>query len=177
MSDLEKTEWFVLRIRFQRAVIAQKRLDKPDIESFLPMEVRAIPTKCGGECVKSVPIFSDMIFIKTTFSRVNDLCAVHKDMYYRSEVIDGFRRAIRIPEDQMADFKNFTNGNYDNLDCKMTKLKSGKKIVVKSGVFKGSKIVFKEEKGKINKEYKIEINGVDWKFSEAAFSVNLLNRI
>ena len=49
MSDLDKIDWFVLRIRFQRAVIAQKRLNKPEIESYLPMEVRAVPTKCGGE--------------------------------------------------------------------------------------------------------------------------------
>lgn len=178
MNDFEVIDWFVLRVRFHRAEIAAKeRLNKPDIEVYLPMEVRAVPTKCGGECVKQVPIFSDMIFLKTSFRRVSELCAAYKDMYYRSEVIDGAKRAIRIPEDQMTTFIGFISGNYDNIDCKMTKLKSGEKIVVKSGMFKGSKIVFKEEKGKIKKEYKIEINGIDWKFSEDAFAEKLLSRI
>ncbi|MFI3285537.1 MAG: hypothetical protein R3Y08_02680 [Rikenellaceae bacterium] len=177
MSDLDKVDWFILRIRFQRATIAQTRLNKPDIEVYLPMELRAIPTKCGGECVKLTPIFSDMIFIKTTFRRVREICAAYKDMYYRSEVIDGFKRAIRIPEEQMSTFKEFISGNYDNIDCKMTQLKSGKKIVVKSGLFKGSKILFKEEKGKIKREYTIEINGIDWNFSENALSEKILSRI
>ena len=118
-----------------------------------------------------------MIFVKTTFRRVSEFCAAHKDMYYRSEVVDGLKRAIRIPEDQMTTFREFIAGNYDNIDCKITKIKSGEKIVGKSGLFKGSKIVFKEEKGKIKKEYKIEINGVDWRFSEDGFSENLLSRI
>ncbi|MFR9540390.1 MAG: hypothetical protein SNI49_09575 [Rikenellaceae bacterium] len=166
-----------MRVKLGIPIAAKERLNKPDIEVYLPMELRAIPTKCGGECVKRAPIFSDMIFLKTSFNRVREICAAYKDMYYRSEVVDGFKRAIRIPEDQMTTFKEFIAGNYDNLDCKMTKLKSGQKIVVKSGVFKGSKIVFKEEKGRITKEYTIEINGVDWRFSEEGLSRNLLSRI
>ncbi len=177
MSDLETIDWFVLRIRFQRAVLAQKRLEKPDIETYLPMEVRAVATKCGGECVKLMPILSDMLFVKTSFRRVQEICAAYKDMYYKSEVVDGFKRAIRIPEDQMTTFRDFIAGNFDNIDCKITKLKSGEKIVVKSGMFKGSKVVFKEERGKIKKEYKVEINGVDWRFSEEGISENLLSRI
>lgn len=177
MSDLETIDWFVLRIRFQRVVIAQKRLDKLNIESYLPMEIRAVATKCGGECVKLMPIFSDMLFVKTSFLRVKDICAVYKDMYYKSEIIDGLKRAIRIPEDQMTTFREFITGNFENIDCKITKLKSGEKIVVKSGIFKGSKIVFKEERGKTKKEYKIEINGVEWRFSEEGLSENVLSRI
>ncbi|MFR9543848.1 MAG: hypothetical protein SNJ29_14560 [Rikenellaceae bacterium] len=178
MSDLEDVDWFALRVRFQRAeIVTKERLNKPDIEVYLPMEMRAIPTKGGGECIKLAPILSDMIFLKTTFRRVSEICAAYKDMYYRSEVRDGFKRAIRIPEDQMTTFKEFIAGNYDNLDCKMTQLKSGKKVVVKSGMFKGSKVLFKEEKGKIKKEYKIEINGIDWKFSEEGFTEKLLSRI
>ncbi|MFR9527689.1 MAG: transcription termination/antitermination NusG family protein [Rikenellaceae bacterium] len=177
MNDLDTIDWFVLKVRFQRASMAQKRLHKPDIEVYLPMEVRSVPTKCGGQRVKPMPIFSDMIFLKTSFRRVSEICAAYKDMYYKSEVINGLRRAIRIPEDQMTTFREFIAGNYDNIDCKMTKLKSGQKIVVKSGMFKGSKIVFKEEKGNTKKEYQIEINGIDWSFSEESLSENLLSRI
>lgn len=177
MSDLDNVDWFVLRVRFQRAVKALERVAKPDIEVYLPMEMRPVSTKCGGECIKQMPIFSDMIFLKTTFRRVSEICAAYKDMYYLSESINGLKRAIRIPEAQMATFQEFISGNYDNIDCKITKLKSGKKIVVKSGVFKGSTIVFKEEKGTVKKGYKIEINGVDWTFSEASLSLNILGRI
>ncbi len=177
MSDLENIDWFVLKVRFQRIMIAQKRVAKPDIEVYVPMEMRSVPTKCGGACVKQMPIFSDMMFLKTTFRRVSEICSAYKDMYYHSESINGVRRAIRIPDDQMVAFQQFIAGNYDNIDCKITKLKSGEKIVVKSGMFKGSKIVFKEERGKSKKEYKIEINGVDWNFSEGSLSENLLSRI
>ncbi|MFI3282975.1 MAG: transcription termination/antitermination NusG family protein [Rikenellaceae bacterium] len=177
MNGLESASWFVLKVRFQRVVMAQKRLEKPDIEVYLPMEMRSVATKCGGERVKLMPIFSDMIFVKSTFQRIREICEAYKDMYYQSETIDGLRRAIRIPEEQMTTFREFISGNYDNIDCKITKLKRGEKIVVKSGIFKGSKIVFKEEKGKINKEYIIEINGVDWNFCESSFSSNILCKI
>lgn len=177
MDDLNTVDWFALRVRFQRAAIAQKRLDKPNIEVYLPMEVRAVATKCGGECVKLMPIFSDMLFVRTTFQRIKDICAAYKDLYYRSEVVDGMKKAIRIPEEQMTTFKEFIAGNFENIDCKMTKIKSGEKIVVKSGMFKGSKVVFKEVRGKIRKEYKVEINGIDWRFSEDGFSENLLSKL
>lgn len=115
MSDFDKIDWFVLKIRFQRAVVAQKRLDKPDIEVYLPMEVRSVPTKCGGNCVKPMPIFSDLMFVKTSFRRISEICAAYKDMFYQSEIIDGSKRAIRIPEEQMTTFQEFIAGNYDNI--------------------------------------------------------------
>ncbi|MFR9611837.1 MAG: transcription termination/antitermination NusG family protein [Rikenellaceae bacterium] len=177
MSDLDNVDWFVLKVRFQRVLIAKERLAKLDIEVYVPMEMRSIPTKGGGECVKLTPIFSNMMFVKTSFRRISEICAAYKDMYYQSETIDGLKRAIRIPEEQMIRFQEFISGNYDNINCKITKLKSGQKIIVKSGVFKGSVIVFKEEKGKITKEYKVEVNGVDWNFSESSFSQNILCRI
>ncbi|MFR9651196.1 MAG: transcription termination/antitermination NusG family protein [Rikenellaceae bacterium] len=178
MNDLEDVNWFVLRVRFQRVEkAARERLNKSDIEVYLPMEIRTVPTKCGGECVKQVPIMSDLIFVKTSFHRVHDLCAAYKDMFYQSETIDGGKRAIRIPDNQMAQFKEFISGNYDNIDCKVTKLKRSEKIVVKSGTFKGSKIIFKEERGKTTKEYIIEINGCNWNFSESSIKTNILTKI
>lgn len=177
MNDLELISWFVLKVRFQRAVLAKERLTKPDIEVFLPMEMRPVLTKGKKECIKLMPIFSDLIFVKTTFQNISDICGVYKDMFYQSELIDGSRRAIRIPEDQMTKFINFISGNYEDIDCKRTKLKSGEKIIIKSGVFKGSMIVYKGVKGKENKEYKIEINGIDWKFTEQSLNKNILSRI
>ncbi len=178
MNDLEAINWFALRVKFHRVEMAVKeRLNKPDIEVYLPMEVRTVPTKCGGECVKQMPIMSDLVFIKTSFRRVRDLCAAYTDMYYQSETVDGGKRAIRIPDNQMIQFQEFISGNFDNIDCKITKLKRSEKIVVKSGTFKGSKIIFKEERGKTKKEYIIEINGRNWNFSERSLATDILSRI
>ncbi len=178
MNDLEDINWFALRVKFHRVeATAKDRLNKPDIEVYLPMEVRTVPTKCGGECVKQMPITSDLVFVKTSYRRVRDLCAAHKDIYYLSETIDGGKRAIRIPDDQMIQFQEFISGNFDNIDCKITKLKRSEKIVVKSGTFKGSKIIFKEERGKTKKEYIIEINGRNWNFSEKSLATDILSRI
>lgn len=177
MNDLEEIGWFVLKVRFQRAVIAKNKLAEHGIEVYLPMELRAVKTKGGGECVKLMPILSDLIFVKTDFQKLRDICAVYKYLYYQSEKTDGVNRAIRIPDNQMSQFQDFISGNYENIDCKITKLKSGQKIVIKSGIFKGCKIIFKQEKGKTTKEYKIEINGIDWNFTEEAFKLNILSRI
>lgn len=177
MSDLDIIDWFVLKVRFQRALLAKTRLDKLNIEVYLPMEIRSVRTKCGGECVKQMPIFSNLIFVKTSFRCLSEICALYKDMYYQSETINGQKRAIRIPEEQMVPFREFISGNYDNTNCKVTKLKKGEKIVVKYGIFKGSSIVFKEEKGKINKEYTIEINGIDCRFSDSSLCQNILSKI
>ena len=178
MNDLEDINWFILKVRFQRVEIAaRERFNKPDIEIYLPMEMRAVPTKCGGECVKQVPIIPGHIFVKTSYRRVRDLCTAYKDMYYQSETINGEKRAIRIPDNQMSQFKEFVSGNFDNIDCKITKLKRGDKIVVKSGVFKGSKILFKEERGETTKKYIIEINGRNWKFSDHSLATKILCEI
>ncbi len=177
MSDLNRVSWFVIKYRFQRVKRVQKRLQKPDIEIYLPMEMRSVPVKGGKECARMMPIFSNMVLVKTTFQRLSEICGAYKDMFYMPEVIDGFRRAIRIPEDQMTLFREFIDGNYESLDCKVTKLKSGEKIVVKSGVFKGSSITFKEERGQLKKEYIVEVNGRNIFFSESSLTQNILSRI
>lgn len=178
MSDLDVVDWFAIRVRFNRAGIAAKeRFNKPDIEVYLPMEIKSVATKCKGVCVKPVPIFSNLLFVKTSFQRVSEFCTVHKDMYYQSETVNGYKRAIRIPENQMTTFKEFIAENYDNIDCKITKLKSGKKVVIKSGLFKGTMAEFKEEKGKINKKYIIAIDGADYNFSDNSLSEHILSKI
>ncbi len=177
MSDLEEVGWFVIKVRFNRAISAQKQLAECQIETYFPMEMRNIVVKNGKSTLKLMPIFSNLIFVKATLSRIFELCAVHKDWYYLSNVEKGLRRAVKIPESQMKQFIGFIDGNFDGIDYKLQKFKGGKKFIVQSGIFKNSEVIFKEERGKINKQYIVEVNGHEAFFSQNSFEQNILGRI
>lgn len=152
-------------------------MTKLNLEFYLPKQMRPVKTKGGGERVKLMPIFSNLIFVKSTFQRVSEICGAYKDIYYLSEQIAGQRRALRVPDEQMQPFMEFIDGDYARLDCKTTKLKKGEKLVVKSGLFKGSTILFIAERGAAKKEYSLEINGRNVIFSEESFTQNILSRV
>ena len=157
MNNLETIDWFVIRVRFNRASSANQKLLDKQIETYFPMEMQSLPIKGGKIRVKMMPIFSNLVFVKTSFQVISDLCGVHKDWYYLSNTISGLKQAIRIPESQMKQFQDFMDGNYDNIKHKKNKFQRGEKVIVKSGLFKGSEAIYIEEKGKKHKEYILEI--------------------
>lgn len=177
MSYLEEAEWFVIKVRFNRAISAQKQFTKYQIETYFPMEMRNVVVKNGKSTLKLMPVFSNLIFAKATLSRIFELCAVHKDWYYLSNIENGLRRAVKIPESQMKQFIGFIDGNFEGVEYKLQKFKGGKKFIVQSGIFKNSEVIFKEERGKTNKRYIVEVNGQEAFFSQSSFDQDILGRI
>ena len=157
MNNLEDIDWFAIKIRFNRAPNANQKIIDKQIETYFPLEMRGVPTKGGKIRSKMMPVFSNLVFVKTSFKMISAMCGVHKDWFYLSNTIDGQKRAIRIPEIQMKQLQDFIAGNYDNIEYKKTKFKKGEKVIVKSGLFKGSEAIYIEEKGKKYKEYILEI--------------------
>lgn len=157
MNNIEDIDWFAIKVRFNRALSANQEILDNQIETYFPLEMRGVPTKGGKIRSKMMPVFSNLVFVKTSFKMISAMCGVHKDWFYLSNTIDGQKRAIRIPETQMKQFQDFIAGNYDNIEYKKTKFKKGEKVIVKSGLFKGSEAIYIEEKGKKYKEYILEI--------------------
>ena len=157
MNDLELISWFVIKVRFNRASIANQKILDKQIETYFPMEMQSVTIKGGKRRAKMTPIFSNLIFVKTSFRVLSDLCGVNKDWYYLSSIEDGLKKAVRIPESQMKQFQDFIDGNYNEIEHKKTKFKKGEKVIVKSGMFKGCEAIFIEEKDKKYKEYVLQI--------------------
>ena len=166
MNDLELVDWFAIRVRFNRASIANEKILGRQIETYFPMERRTVPIKGGKVCSKMMPIFSNLVFVKASFQMVSDLCGVNKDWFYLSTTENGKKRAIRIPEPQMKQFQDFIDGKYDNIECEKAKFKEGEKVIVKSGLFKGSEAIFIEERGAKYKEFVLEIANMYITFTE-----------
>ena len=159
MDNKNEVNWYVVKIRFNRALKALEDMAKFDIETYLPMEVRDVRIKGNKVISKQMPLFPSMIFVKTDFATLSNVCDLYKYFSYLSNKVDGFRRALKISDRDMTFFQEFVAENYTNIATKKVKFNNGEKVIVTAGVFKGSEAIFIKDKGKKMREYLIQIGG------------------
>lgn len=163
MKIQEEKRWYVLRAKFNRALIAQDLLLKLSIDSFVPMELRSVVCKGKKIHTKLVPIISNLIFVDTTFSRIIELKAVYQYLYYLTHNLNGKIEPMYVPRDQMQQFKDFIEGNFEHIeqiDPNGLDFSKGDKVKIISGVFKGKEGFFMKVKGKRSKQVVVAIDGI-----------------
>ncbi len=179
MGIEEVNEWYVLRAKYNRALMAQKMLAERSIDSFVPMESRSVTVKGNRVRQKLVPILLNLIFVKTTFANVKELQIDHSYLYYVTHEVEGVKRAMTVPNEQMSRFIDFVEGNLDKveyIDIDSLNLKGGEKIRVLSGPFQGKEGIFVKVKGKRSKQFVVSIDGLV-AVMVAGVGVNMIEKI
>ena len=160
---MKEEKWYVLQAIYSRALVAQKMLSDLSIETFIPMERKDIKVKGNKTQTKMVPIIRNLIFVKSTFTRIREIKAVHKYLWYLTYQDEGSAKPMVVPEERMDRFINFVEGNFDQieyLDHETLNLKRGERVRIISGVFKDKEATFIKIVGKRSKQLVIAIDGI-----------------
>ncbi len=146
----ENKQWYVLEARHNGALKAQKLFGDLQIKSYVPMESKALKTKGGKVTTKFVPIFYNLIFAQTSFTRLNEIKALNPYLWYKTDGPTGNSKPMTVNDEKMQIFIDFIDGNFDKInyiDPSSFDLKAGERVRITDGPFKGKEGTFVKVKG------------------------------
>ena len=127
--------WYAAYTRPNREFSVKERLDKLEVENFLPTEELVKETPFGRKKAR-VPLIHGMIFIRTDKATSFSLINVHflKIVYLKD--IEG-RHSLVIPDKQMADFMFLLDVSARGVEVLNKDLRKGDRVRVIMGPLAG----------------------------------------
>ncbi len=157
------SHWYVIQAAHNGALKAQEQFNNHKIDSFIPMEMRDVVVKGGKTKRKLMPVFLNLIFADVSFRQLCDMKILNKDLWYVNTVVDGEKQPMTVPRDEMKEFIDFVNGNFQHLeyiDTQSFNLEKGERVRITDGPFAGKVGIFVKVKGKRNKQVVIAVDGL-----------------
>ena len=106
MVSLDKNEWYVLRVTYQRELMAKAKLDELNIENFVPTHKVRVKGKNGKLTWETKVLLHNYIFVFNTKEQIQHL--KEGELPYLRYVMcndeNGLRRILTVPERQMQNF-------------------------------------------------------------------------
>lgn len=161
---IAEEQWFVLRVTYQREILAQQRLDELGIENFLPMRRVRRRNNKGQFCYVREVAVHNYIFARTT-KRVIDELKFNVLPWLRYIVVtDGAeRRLMTVPD---ADMRNFMAiaGHEDEpiryLDNEEVAIAAGDRVRILEGPFAGIEGRFVRLKNARTRSVVVTLDGI-----------------
>ena len=163
MNNSEQVQWHVLHAMHGNAMVAQRLFSQLSIETFVPMEKRHVIVKGKKVVTKLMPIFLNLIFVKSTLTRIKEIKSTCTYLYYLNYNVNGTQQPMIVPMVEMEQFVNFVGDNFEHveyIDTKGFDIKKGERVKVISGTFKGQEGTFIKITGKRNKQIVVAIDGL-----------------
>lgn len=133
-----------MRATYCREINAMQHLNRLNIENFIPMS-RQIYVERGKKEVKLTPVVHNLIFVNTTPSRIRAIKMEIPYLQYITCILDGQRKPIIIPENQMRKFIAITENKEKNLIYLCPEeihLLKGTKVRIHGGLLDGQNGIF-----------------------------------
>ncbi len=163
MNNSEQVQWHVLHAMHGNAMVAQRLFSQLSIENFVPMEQKSITVKGKKVITKLMPIFLNLIFVKSTLARIKEIKSTCTYLYYITHNVNGTKQPMIVPMVEMEQFVNFVGNNFEHIDYVDTKgldIKKGERVKIISGIFKGKEGTFIKIAGKRSKQIVVAIDGL-----------------
>ena len=163
MNNSEGVQWHVLHAMHGKAMTAQGVFSRLTIETFVPMEERLVTVKGKNKHTKLMPMFLNLIFVKSTLTRIKEIKSQYGYLYYLTHTVNGKKEPITVPLVEMECFINFLEGKFEHIDYIDTKgldIKKGELVKIISGAFKGKEGIFIKITGKRSKQIVVAIDGL-----------------
>ncbi len=179
----EDVKWYAMNAFRGGALTLQKKLAAYEIETFVPKEYGAIRVKGNKINYQLQAVIPSLLFIKSTFSHIDALCKATKNIHFRYTKIYGGdkNRPITIPDEEMAQFISFVDGNEEHIsyikEPETFNLKDGEKVRIIEGPFAGREATFVKVANKTNRQIVIEIEGVLGAAVKCKFPRRIVERI
>ena len=159
------TEWFPMRVTYQRELKLKASLDALGIENFVPMHYEVV----GRDDYRKralVPAIHNLIFVRTTQKELTDLKMSRRELSplrYIMKPTEGKGRMeiIRVPDRQMENFIRVASVEDERvkfLEYGDFLAQPGKRVRIADGFFAGVEGVIKRIKN--NKYVVVQIDGV-----------------
>ncbi|MGN0033225.1 MAG: UpxY family transcription antiterminator [Candidatus Limimorpha sp.] len=162
--ERESVAWYVMRVTYQRELVASKSLTDLHIEHFVPTTRIAVKNNEGRTIgFKVEPLIHNYIFILSSF---NDLFALkHGKMDYlrfimAKDPVSGLFEPQYVPDKQMNDFIKITKSKGMRVLSPDIDLRKGDKVRVLKGAFEGVEGVYIKMPNGREKRVVVKIEGV-----------------
>jgi transcription antitermination factor NusG len=160
----QRVEWYVLRVTYQREMIAKRRLDELSIESFVPTKVVRVTLQNGRRALQRRALVHNYIFIRSDRATIDQIKSFELPyLRYVMHTVNGVRQAMVVPEQQMRSFMLVTGTEDERLmllDSTTTPLSSGTRVRVTGGVFAGAEGLLVKVAGARERRVVVRIEGI-----------------
>lgn len=158
-------EWFVLRVTYQRELMAKEQFDSLGINSFVPMKTVRKLDKNGKYVKKRVSALHNYIFVNSTRKILDEikLTKIPWLRYVMSINGNSAKQVLTVPKKQMLDFIAVAGSDDDRIEFiseEQLHLTQGDRVRILSGPFEGVEGIFMKLNNKRGRCVVIKIEGV-----------------
>lgn len=156
------TEWYVMRVTYQRELVAQRLLDGMGVKSFVPtMKVKRRKTG-GGTYWREEAKVHNYIFVYATLPQIQNIktTKITYLRYMMGKGDDGHPVPQFVPQKQMEDFMAVCRSEGATyLDTEID-LRKGDRVRIIGGPLKGVEGVYTKTSGRNERRVVVRIEGV-----------------
>ena len=164
-DKVECKQWYVLRVTYQREIMAKDKLDAIGVESFVPM-LRKKHIGTNGKTVwKREAALHNYIFVRSTRDKIDSIKKEYIPWlrYVISPNRDDERKIMIVQEKQMQSFIAVA-GNVDErilyLNPDEVNLTKGDRVRIVGGIFEGAEGFLVKIEHKREKRVVVKIDGI-----------------
>lgn len=163
-SENKTLEWYVMRVTYQRELMAKRRFDELGIVSFVPTRLNRTRLSSGINKLQRKALVHNYIFV---FSDRDTLDAIKQFelpyLRYVMHVQDSVRQVMKVPLEQMRSFMLVTGTEDERLMLlapDSVDLRLGTRVRVIGGLFAGAEGVLIKVAGARERRVVVKIEGV-----------------
>lgn len=158
-------EWFVLRVTYQRELIAKEKLEALGISCFVPMKTERKADKNGKQIKKRVSALHNYIFVNSTRERIDDikLTKIPWLRYVVERKGETEKQVLTVPLKQMLDFIAIAGSDDERIEYineEQLTLTRGDHVRILSGPFEGVEGIFMKVNNKRGRCVVVKIEGI-----------------
>lgn len=148
----EELRWWAMSAVYNRSMKVKQMLDGWGVENFVPMKT-VVRTYAGRKTRQRIPAISNLIFVRASEERVQEVKERSRILQYLCMRQDGRNRRIIVPDDDMAAFQRVAGAEEEVLYFRPEEIdfERGDRVRIHGGDFDGVEGIFVKVQGKRNK--------------------------
>lgn len=148
----EELRWWAMSAVYNRSMKVKQMLDGWGVENFVPMKT-VVRTYAGRKTRQRIPAISNLIFVRASEERVQEVKERTRILQYLCMRQDGRNRRIIVPDDDMVAFQRVAGAEEEILYFRPEEIdfERGDRVRIHGGDFDGVEGVFVKVQGKRNK--------------------------
>lgn len=154
----------MLRVTYQRELIAKRRLDELGVESFVPTKVVRAKLVNGCRVLQRRALVHNYIFVRSDRQKIDHIKQFELPyLRYVMHTKNGVRQAMVVPEVQMRSFMLVTGTEDERLmllEPESVELAVGMRVRVTGGIFAGAEGILTKVAGARERRVVVKIEGI-----------------
>lgn len=156
-----RVEWYVVRVTYQRELVAQRLLEEMGIESFVPTQKVKRRKSGGGYYIREVAKVHNYLFVHTSEEKIKEI-KQSRIPYLRLVVApDGDRRVAQyVRAKEMEDFMRICRSEQAKYLEPEESLRVGDRVRILAGPLEGVEGIYVRTSARHEKRVVVQIEGV-----------------